>query len=92
MTNDTLVTTRTDPVTQPTTPPSGGEIGGGPPPTPTPTPPILPPSGSHEPVEHSMLGRLTIGFMLLGIGVLAVLDNLPGLASNPSPGTTWRWP
>ncbi len=84
MTSDTLVTTRTDPVTQPATPPSGGEIGGGPPPTPTPTPPVLPPS-SHEPIEHSMLGRLTIGFMLLGIGVLAVLDNLPGLALEPEP-------
>ena len=84
MTTDTLVTTGTDPVTQPGTPPSGGEIGGGAPPTPTPTPPILPPS-AREPVEHSILGRLTIGFMLLGLGVMAVLDNMPGLAIEPEP-------
>ncbi len=84
MTGDTLVTTRTDPMTQPGTPPSGGEIGGGAPPTPTPTPPILPPS-AREPVEHSILGRLTIGFILLGLGVMAVLDNMPGLAIEPEP-------
>jgi hypothetical protein len=32
-----------------------------------------------------MLGRLTVGFMLLGLGVLALLDNLPGAAIEPEP-------
>jgi phage shock protein PspC (stress-responsive transcriptional regulator) len=84
MTTDTQVTTRTDLVTETDTP-SGGEVGGGAPPTPTPTPPILPPSAPREPVEHSILGRLTIGFILLGLGVLAVLDNMSGLAIEPEP-------
>jgi phage shock protein PspC (stress-responsive transcriptional regulator) len=84
MTTDTQVTTTTDLVTEPETP-SGGEIGGGAPPTPTPTPPILPPSAPREPVEHSILGRLTIGFILLGLGVLAVLDNIPWGTVEPEP-------
>lgn len=58
--------------------------GGGTPPTPTPTPPILPPSAS-RPRERSMLGRLTIGAMLIGLGVLAFLDNLPDLPIQADP-------
>ncbi|MDP9495797.1 MAG: cell wall-active antibiotics response protein, partial [Actinomycetota bacterium] len=53
-------------------------------PTPTPYPPILPPA-AQKPREHSMLGRLTVGFMLLGLGVLALLDNLPDVAVEPEP-------
>jgi phage shock protein PspC (stress-responsive transcriptional regulator) len=83
MTTDTGVSA-TETLIQATTPPSGGTVGGGVPPTPTPTPPILPPA-AHKPREHSFLGRLTIGFMLLGLGVLALLDNLPGVAIEPEP-------
>ena len=69
---------------QANTPPSGGTVGGGVPPTPTPTPPILPPA-ARPPKEYSFLGRLTIGFVLLGLGILALLDNLPGVALEPEP-------
>jgi Cell wall-active antibiotics response 4TMS YvqF len=82
-TTDTEVSTVETPI-QATTPPSGGTVGGGVPPTPTPTPPILPPA-DRVPREHSMLGRLTVGFILLGLGVLALLDNLPGVAVEPEP-------
>ncbi|HEY6629693.1 MAG TPA: PspC domain-containing protein [Acidimicrobiia bacterium] len=82
-TTDTKVTTTEIP-TPPIFPPSGGTVGGGVPPTPTPTPPILPPA-EHKPREHSLLGRLTIGFMLLGLGVLALLDNIPGVPIEPEP-------
>jgi hypothetical protein len=58
--------------------------GGGTPPTPTPTPPILPPSAS-KPKERSILGRLTMGFMLLGLGILAILDNVPAIPIDPAP-------
>ena len=58
--------------------------GGGAPPTPGPTPPILPPSAS-RPRQRSILGRLTIGAMLIGLGVLALLDNMPDLAIEPDP-------
>jgi phage shock protein PspC (stress-responsive transcriptional regulator) len=58
--------------------------GGGTPPTPTPTPPILPPS-SAKPKESSILGRLTIGLMLVSMGVLAVLDNIDGIAIDADP-------
>ena len=58
--------------------------GGGVPPTPTPTPPILPPEAK-QPKERSILGRLTIGFMLLGLGVLAVLDAISDVAIDAEP-------
>jgi phage shock protein PspC (stress-responsive transcriptional regulator) len=58
--------------------------GGGAPPEPTPTPPILPPSNS-KPKERSVLGRLTLGFTLLGLGILAVLDNVPAVPIDPAP-------
>jgi phage shock protein PspC (stress-responsive transcriptional regulator) len=80
---DTKVITTETP-TPPVFPPSGGTVGGGVPPTPTPIPPIMPPA-AHKPAEHSLLGRLTIGFMLLGLGVLALLDNIPGVAIEPEP-------
>ncbi len=66
------------------TPAGDSPSGGGAPPTPTPTPPILPPSAS-KPKERSILGRLTMGFMLLGLGILAVLDNVPAIPIDPAP-------
>ncbi len=57
---------------------------GGSPPTPGPTPPILPPSASRPP-ETSMLGRLTIGAMLIGLGLLALIDNLPDVPIEADP-------
>lgn len=60
-------------------PPAGHEP---PPPAPTPTPPLLPPS---TPKERSILGRLTIGVMLLSMGTLAVVDNIPTVAIDASP-------
>ena len=77
---ETLVsaTTQTD------TPAGSGPGGGGAPPTPTPTPPILPPSAT-RPRERSMLGRITIGVMLISLGVLAILDNIPDIALEPEP-------
>lgn len=59
--------------------PTGGE------PTPSPTPTSTPPDLVRTPRERSMLGRLTLGFMLLGLGVLAVLDNLETLAIDADP-------
>lgn len=59
-----------------------------PPPTPphppTRTPPILPPAAA-KPKERSILGRLTIGLMMLGIGALAMLDILPGAGIDARP-------
>jgi phage shock protein PspC (stress-responsive transcriptional regulator) len=65
--------------------PAGDSPAGGaaaPPPVPTPTPPNLTP---REPRETSILGRLTIGVMLLGLGVLALLDNIDALAVDARP-------
>lgn len=71
--------------------PAGGDIATGdspaggaanPPPKPTPTPPALPPTPRREP---SILGRLTIGAMLLGMGVLAILDNIDSLPITAEP-------
>lgn len=60
--------------------PAGGATP--PPPVPTPPSPGLPPA---KPRETSILGRLTIGVMLLGLGVLAILDNIEGLAIDAEP-------
>jgi phage shock protein PspC (stress-responsive transcriptional regulator) len=64
--------------------PSGDSPAGGstPPPTPTPPPPPRPPA---PPRERSMLGRLTLGVVAIGLGVLALLDNVPGVAIEPEP-------
>lgn len=67
-----------------TTTPSGTDSGGGPPPTPTPTPPVLPPAAP-RPRETSYLGRITIGVLLVGLGILAILDNIPGIPIEPEP-------
>jgi hypothetical protein len=78
------MTTET-PETQTIETPSGDSPAGGattPPIIPTPTPPDLPPA---KPKERSILGRLTIGVVLLGMGVLAILDNLDGLAIDAHP-------
>jgi len=69
---------------QPQTPVGGRPSSGGVPPTPTPTPPILPPAAS-KPRESSLLGRITIGVMLISLGVLAILDNIPGIPLEPEP-------
>jgi hypothetical protein len=79
-TTETLVTGTGNPVL----PSGGGPVGGGTPPTPTPTPPILPPAAS-KPREKSLLGRITIGVMLIALGVLAVLDNIPNIPLEPEP-------
>ena len=79
-TTQTPLTTTVEPVA-----PSGpGDAGGGLPPTPTPTPPVLPPPPA-KPKETSYLGRITIGVMLVSLGVLAILDNIPGLPIEPQP-------
>jgi phage shock protein PspC (stress-responsive transcriptional regulator) len=68
--------------------PSGDSPAGGstrpptPAPPPPPTPPDLPPA---KPRESSILGRLTIGVMLLGMGVLALLDNVAGIPIDADP-------
>jgi phage shock protein PspC (stress-responsive transcriptional regulator) len=79
------MTTTEAPETQTIESPSGDSPAGGattPPIIPTPTPPELPPA---KPKERSILGRLTIGVALLGMGVLAILDNLDGLAIDAHP-------
>lgn len=60
--------------------PAGGSTP--PPPQPGPTPPDLPP---RAPREHSMLGRLTFGVMLLGLGVLALLDAIETIPIDAHP-------
>lgn len=76
-------TTRTS-VTATADSPSGDSPAGGstPPAPPTPTPPELPLA---RPREKSILGRLTIGVMLLGMGVLALLDNVDSLLIDARP-------
>lgn len=67
---------------QPTHTPSGSGVspaGANPPP---PTPPMIP---STKPREHSMLGRATLGFMALGLGILAILDNIDSMAIQARP-------
>lgn len=64
---------------------SGDSPAGGPaqpPPPPTPTPPVLPPT---RPRERSILGRLTIGLMLVGMGALAILDNIEAVPIDAEP-------
>ncbi len=38
-----------------------------------------------KPKETSYLGRITIGVVLVSLGVLAILDNIPGLLIEPQP-------
>jgi len=84
-TTETTTTTESQALVAETdTPASDGPTGGGTPPTPTPTPPILPPAAK-APKETSFLGRLTIGFMLIGVGVLALLDAIPAVEIFPEP-------
>ena len=80
-----MTQTDTEAIVAKTDAPAGDSPSGdGTPPTPTPTPPILPPSAS-KPKERSILGRLTMGLMLLGLGTLAVLDNVPAIPIDPAP-------
>ncbi len=71
-------------VTESVTPAGPSSTGGGVPPTPTPTPPSPPPAAA-KPKETSYLGRITIGVMLVALGVLALLDNLPGVPIEAQP-------
>ena len=81
-----MTTTKTPPKLPGGTSTDDSPVGGSQPPAtpPTPTPPLLPPSAA-KPKERSILGRLTIGFMLLGMGVLAVLDNISAIAIDAEP-------
>ena len=80
-----MTQTDTEAIVAKTDAPAGGSPSGdGTPPTPTPAPPILPPSAS-KPKERSILGRLTMGLMLPGLGTLAVLDNVPAIPIDPAP-------
>lgn len=74
------VTTTQTLTTQVDDDPSGDSPAGGPPASPTPTPPEPSPA---QPREHSILGRLTIGAMLLAMGGLAVLDTVVGINIGP---------
>ncbi|MGH8913179.1 MAG: PspC domain-containing protein [Acidimicrobiia bacterium] len=80
----TQTDTLAPPVPQTGSTTGGGPIGGGAPPIPTPTPPILPPAAA-KPRESSFLGRITIGVMLVGLGVLAILDNIASIPIEPEP-------
>ena len=60
--------------------PSGGTPT--PPPTPTPTPP---PPRPAKPRETSILGRLTIGLALVGMGVLAIVDQIDAVPIDADP-------
>lgn len=63
--------------------PSGDSPAGGAPQSPTPTPPpIRPPA---PPRERSILGRLTIGAIAIGLGVLAFLDNVGAFSAEIQP-------
>lgn len=56
--------------------------GGGTPPAPTPA------ASKPKPVQpkpRSVLGRLTVGFMILAVGVLAVLDNMASVSVDAEP-------
>lgn len=59
--------------------PAGGDT---PPPIPAAPPPARPPA---PPRERSILGRLTIGAMAIGLGILALLDNVGALSANIEP-------
>lgn len=64
--------------------PNQAEAGAVPPPPAAPTPPILPPK-VYVPKEQSYLGRITIGVILVGLGILAILDNITMFDLEPQP-------
>jgi phage shock protein PspC (stress-responsive transcriptional regulator) len=72
-------------IAEESTTPHGASPAGGttpPPAAPRPTPPDLPPS---PPRERSILGRITLGMILVGLGVLAILDNIAAVPINAQP-------
>ena len=76
------MTTTDTPVSEAADTSGDSPAGGGTPPTPTPAAPTTPPV---RPRSRSILGRLTFGFMLLGVGVLAVLDNIVAIPIDAEP-------
>lgn len=82
MTPTDTITSETDDTPAGDTPDGGIPAPPPPPIAPPPTPPDLPPART---VETSILGRLTFGVMLLGLGVLAILDNISKLPISAQP-------
>ncbi len=76
------MTTADTPVTETADTSGDSPAGGGTPPTPTPAAEAKPPV---RPRSRSILGRLTFGLMLLGVGVLAVLDNIAAIPIDAEP-------
>jgi phage shock protein PspC (stress-responsive transcriptional regulator) len=72
------------PLMDTTSGPEGSDGGLPPTPTPTPTPPVPPPPPA-KPKETSYLGRITMGVLLIGLGVVAILDNISGIPIEPQP-------
>jgi phage shock protein PspC (stress-responsive transcriptional regulator) len=56
-----------------------------PPPAPPRSRPAPPPRAPRPPRERSVLGRLTLGAVMLSLGILALLDLLPGVPVSPEP-------
>ena len=76
------VSTTSDTLVAETLPSGDSPSGSEPIPPPTPTPP---PPRPAKPRETSILGRLTIGLALVGMGVLAILDQIDAVPIDADP-------
>ncbi len=76
------VSTTTDTLVAETKPSGDSPSGGAPTVAPTPAPP---PPRPVKPRETSILGRLTIGLALVGMGVLAILDQIDAIPIDADP-------